>query len=438
MEKKNKLNYVERSEEVSSIIERMPENFNVYIILITCIITLILLTLGWFIRYPDIVSGDLRINSTSSTINLVANSSGTLHLGSYKDQSHVKKGDYLAYINTSASTNDVRFLSSQLENKDDDLRKLSEEYSSLPKNLSLGELDGKYFAFLDVAQKLNAYYDKKKFAQRIESIAQIIAQRKKYLKIENEKVALMRSKKSMAEKFRKRDSLLFARRVISEQEYDNSKINAISASDNLASIQREVFKVNEEILDAEDKMQQTIYDKSEQEIQLRLEFTGALNDLRDAIRIWEQKYVFKAPMTGKVQFLSFWSNNQSIASGQEVFAIVPESTELYAQLFLPSERSGKIKVGQEVILKLSGYPVSEYGNLSGRISSISLTSNPLQLENEKKAAFIARVKLPSGLRTNYGELLEFRPNSTGVGEVITNDRKLLERLFEKIIYAIKK
>ena len=68
---------------------------------------------------------------------------------------------------------------------------------------------------------------------------------------------------------------------------------------------------------------------------MSLELISSYNDLLDNIKSWEQKYVLKAPMNGRVEFLKFLTDNQFIQAGEEIFSIVPEKNTILGQMLLP-------------------------------------------------------------------------------------------------------
>ena len=144
--------------------------------------------------------------------------------------------------------------------------------------------------------------------------------------------------------------------------------------------------------------------------------------------------MFKSPIKGKIQYSKFWNNNQFIQIGEPVFTVVPIENRVLGQMTLPAHGAGKVKIGQEVIIKLDDYPYTEYGSIKGKVASISLTSNPVNTINGSMETYLVNVSLPEGLKTNYGSILNFKFEMKGVGEIITNDRKLLERFFDNLKY----
>ncbi|MCS2384190.1 hypothetical protein NXY25_11515 [Bacteroides thetaiotaomicron] len=101
-----------RSEELDEIIDRMPMAFGKWVALAVIVFAALFLLFGWIIKYPDMVTGQIKINAQNPTVRLVANSTGNLLLLSHKAQEEVKKGEYIAVVQNPASrgcTEDCRF-----------------------------------------------------------------------------------------------------------------------------------------------------------------------------------------------------------------------------------------------------------------------------------------------------------------------------------------
>ena len=68
-----------KSEEVQSIIERMPTYWAKWVVLCVCVLMGIIILLGFVIQYPDVVAGQISITATEAPVRLVANSHGRHH-----------------------------------------------------------------------------------------------------------------------------------------------------------------------------------------------------------------------------------------------------------------------------------------------------------------------------------------------------------------------
>ncbi len=129
-----------------------------------------------------------------------------------------------------------------------------------------------------------------------------------------------------------------------------------------------------------------------------------------------------APVGGKVFFVGALQENQAVAVSQELLYVAPPGTDYFGELQVPQQNAGKVLVGQTVLIKFAGYPYQEFGAVRGRITTIA--DIPL-----KDSVFVARVTLPTGLQTTYGKTLAFKTGMTATADVMTNDSRLLEKLF---------
>jgi HlyD family secretion protein len=94
------------------------------------------------------------------------------------------------------------------------------------------------------------------------------------------------------------------------------------------------------------------------------------------------------------------------------------------------QRSGKVKTGQRVNIKLTGYPYLEYGMVRGIVTSKSLVPTG--------DSYIIEITLPDGLRTLYGENLEFTQNMQGTAEIMTDSLRLLQKIVNPFRYLATK
>ncbi|MDD6101364.1 MAG: HlyD family efflux transporter periplasmic adaptor subunit, partial [bacterium] len=107
--------------------------------------------------------------------------------------------------------------------------------------------------------------------------------------------------------------------------------------------------------------------------------------------------------------------------GEAVFTVVPQGeNRVVGKVQLPVARSGKVRVGQRVLVRLANYPDEEYGVLEGRVSSLSRVPTA--------TGYTADIDFPKGLCTNYGIKLPVMPEATGSVEIVTQELTLLERL----------
>ncbi|WP_316801951.1 HlyD family secretion protein [Pedobacter nototheniae] len=428
----------QRTEEVQHIIDRMPTRFGFWVSAIVAFLFVLMFVFGWVVRYPDVVNGQISINANSAPLKLIANSNGKLKLNGVKSMDEVKEGQILAYVENPTNPTSVIYIDSLLKLFNPNTDDILNIRHKLPHNFSLGELNSKYYAFSNSLQEFINYKQDKLLDKQVQNYVTLLNEQRNGISTASKRVEMAKNSLIYVHKFYSRDSALFAKKVISESELDKTQMSYLSSKDGLQNAINNLINTKQAAQQTESKIQELGIQKPEKEKELQIALTSAYNDLVDNIKSWEQKYVFKAPFSGKVQFLKFYNENQFVQAGEQVFTIVPKEEKAFGQVILPAQGSGKIKTGQEVIVKLDNYPYMEYGSITGQIKSISLTTNTTKTEKADVETYMVLVDFPNQLKTNYGTKLDFKAEAKGTAEIITNDRRLIQRLFDNLKYILKK
>ncbi|TXH20284.1 MAG: HlyD family efflux transporter periplasmic adaptor subunit [Chitinophagaceae bacterium] len=433
-----KYRITERTEEVKDIIERMPSAFGYRITIIVVFVFGLMMLFGWIVKYPDIITGQITINTPTAPIKLVANTSGKIHLKIKSSQTNISAGDVVAYIENATPFDTLLMIKNILNTYNPATPHNTSIVHQLPDKVALGELTTKYYTFLSSLHQMINFSADKLYDKQIGSLmtlhqhqVQEIANTKEQIDINNH---LLR----YSEKFKNRDSILHAEKVAAELEFDKSKINYLSGKSNMVNAESNRIEAEKQAQQTLSKITEINIQKSEKRKELELALGASYNDLMDYIAVWEQRYLFVAPFAGQVQFLKFWSDKQFIQSGEPVFTIIPSGNQPYGQVILPAQGAGKLKVQQEVIVKLDDYPYNEYGSVKGLVNNISLTTNTEKTGQGSIETYLVSVNFPQGLTTNYNQLLAFRHEAKGSAEIITKDRRLIERLFDNLKYVLNK
>jgi membrane fusion protein len=79
-----------------------------------------------------------------------------------------------------------------------------------------------------------------------------------------------------------------------------------------------------------------------------------------------------SPASGIVDYIGFQSG-QNAPSGSLLFSIVPEGSELRAELFIPSKAIANIKIGQQVRIEYDAFPSEHYGYANAKLYSLNQT-----------------------------------------------------------------
>jgi HlyD family secretion protein len=143
----------------------------------------------------------------------------------------------------------------------------------------------------------------------------------------------------------------------------------------------------------------------------------------------EKKYFLIAPIDGIVSFSTFLQENQQLRQGKIICFINPGNSNYYVEAVIPQYNFGKVKTGQEVLLKFQAYPYQEFGSVKGRLEFISNAPSD--------SGYLAKVSLPDRLVTNYKRRLQFYSGLSMQADIITAKRRLLERFFSSFRSKLK-
>jgi len=152
--------------------------------------------------------------------------------------------------------------------------------------------------------------------------------------------------------------------------------------------------------------------------------------LTSAIDDWKLTYLVPAPYPGRVVYAGIVQENQTVSAGQELFYLKPNSTTYFGELSVSQQSFGRVSEGQQVMVRFSGYPYQEYGSVYGEVEYFS--DFPV-----RDSLFFAKVAFPDGLQTSYGQIIPPRNGMLGQAEIITQDKRLLERVYNNITKELR-
>ena len=383
-------------------------------------------------KYPDIIVGKITINSTAKEIKLVANSSGKIHLFSDKFLSDVKENEPIAYIQNTVSYDTISlsdFLTSP---------QYTDVLKRLPNKITLGELTVSYYDFLSNVEQLYLYETEKLYDVQINNLQNIYQKQLRELHIFQERLAIDENYYIFAKKIHRRDSLLFSSQTVAEADMDKSNMTLLQTKNNITSDKENFASMEKQTKQTTNTIKELTTQKAIKYNDLKTNIITSYNKLMEEINKWEHLYIIKSPIKGKVQTLNFWTENQYVTAGTEVFSVIPTQEKSLGQMLLPTLGAGKVKVGQEVVVKLDDFPYLEYGSVRGTVISISMSKKEEKTTQGEMEVYLVLVQFNEGLKTNYGEYIKTDKATSGTAEIITKDLRLIQRLFDNLKYVIEK
>lgn len=406
-----------RSSEVQEILSRVPNimiRWGIGIILgLICIIFF----LSYLIKYPDIIEGKAILTSEIPTIRLISQTNGYLENIWVEADSYVLEGQPIAEIKSNITKESIDTLlqilnESNIEIASEKLQRFSE----------MGALQNEVNSLLNSLVEYRNLRSNEYFANSIKNFQDQVNYNNKLSMVTQEEIdLLMVELKNAGDKF-KADSTLYSNGVIAKSEffknqteYFHSKKQLINARKSILQYKITASNYEMQVLELQKKFE-------DQQRQLQTDILNAKNSIRSIIKNWRQNYIFHAPFDGTLSYLSNLNESQYVENGQALFAVIPKNTErILAIIKISDQAFGRVEVDQKARIKLNNYPHQEYGQLIGVVSEISKVPT--------EEGYFVKVSLTEGLKTSYGKDLPYKPDMLGTAEIVTEELRLLERVF---------
>ncbi|MDP9075837.1 MAG: HlyD family secretion protein [Bacteroidota bacterium] len=383
-------------------------------------ILVLIVLLGALIKYPDIVNAQLKVDSPNSPKPVVSKISGKLVQLLVQENETVKAGAPLAYLESTANHAKVLALLTTLQQLQAQVlqnKPLNNVVLNQADNAEFGELQSAYQVFSQeyIAYKAtidNGFLVKKKVY--LQKDLTYISQQQQQLNaekiIQQKDFALAGDEYEMHKK-------LVQQRVETKAELRQEESKYLAKQSPLLQTQSSIM-TNENNYAAKQK---EILELDNQVQEEKTKFMQALNSLVSTAEDWKSKYVLSASQAGKLSFAGIIQENQVLNPGQEVFYIDPGNEAFFGNMTISQNNMGKVKEGQQVLVKLKSYPFEEYGMIRGRIKYIADVPY-------KDSVFISRVEFKINNSSDLKKPIHLKQGMMADAEIITQDATILQRL----------
>ncbi|MCD4710827.1 MAG: HlyD family secretion protein [Bacteroidales bacterium] len=386
---------------------------------------------SWVFRYPDIKRARIVVTSVHPPADIKARTSGKIvHLFVVNNE-QVSSGDVLAMIENPAAYEDVGHLKSSLVFLDSiSIEEITEDLTEM-KNVKLGTIQSHYSIFLKVYRDYMEFRRIDYHQRKVETAHTELEKQQEYTRSLSEMTSIQQQAYDLALRQFNRDATLFEEGVISASDLEESRSEMLAERNKRQEIISLMAENNINIARTEDQIVDLELRQQEEHSGMINALEESYNNLKASITSWEQNYLLVAPVNGSVTFTRFWSENQNVKLGEKVLTIIPaESGSMVGKISLPLEGAGKVKVGNQVNIQFDNFPYLEYGMVKGYVSNISEVSDD--------DFYAVEVELPNGLRSYYDIEILFSQNMQGDAEILTDKKRLLERVLNPIKSAISK
>lgn len=388
------------------------------------------LLLSWLIRYPDELPAAAVLEQHRPPHELRSLGSGRIDTILYKDRARVSKDKPIIILESAANWKHVEQL----------LRGLREVPAGLPSldaPLELGSLQNAWASYGQAAKDWNNFRQRSIFQERQHAIEQEIRSLHELSSAYRAQKAVFEEEQALVQSEMERTDALHREGVRSTYEWEQQRVRVLQYARQLKAL--EVTLLQNEV-----QIQQLIT----QLANLKDEFLQSRNTLQRALEQtrkqligsleeWQAQNLLRSAVSGQLELQPDVQPRAVVQAGAHLGTVVPEGYSeetITVNLFLPAAGIGKIDVGAPVRISLDAYPEAEFGQLTAQITSIDEAP---QSQEDGSWAYGAKANLQDALRTNYGIALPATARLTGQAVVITEDRRILERVFEQFLDLVK-
>jgi HlyD family secretion protein len=421
---------IRHSDEMQDIIAVPPSWILRWGVTLFIGVLVLIVALSAIIRYPDVVNTTLRIESPNSPKPIVPRVQGKLVKLLIKENQQVEAGQPLAYIESTANHDEVLKLINKLKylqkivlsNKSD-----NEVFLDKTDNSQLGELQASFQSFsqeyLSYRSSVeNGFYIKKKaYLQKdLIDLNKQEAQLKAQKSIQEKDLGLAEEEYRMHQKLAKERVETSAELRQEESKYLAKKAPLIQTDASLVAASTNYSAKEKEILELDNQISEE-----------KFKFMQALNSLISQADDWKNKYVLSSAQSGTLSYAGIVQENQVLTPNQEVFYVNPGNEDFFGEMTIPQNSMGKVKKGQQVLIKLKSYPFEEYGMLRGKISYIADVPY-------KDSVFVSKVDFKMKKTSDMKRPVLLKQGMMADAEIVTQDASLLSRIGRNIIKIVNK
>jgi multidrug efflux pump subunit AcrA (membrane-fusion protein) len=375
--------------------------------------------------FNEVIVGSVIITSRNPPVQILSKKNGKISSINYQSGDSIAEGAVLAIIENPASEKDIAYLKDKLPATISMQTSIDALNIEFPRQLNLGNtIQPFYSVFLSTYQKLILESSLREGIILQMQLKDQLSNQNLSLKNKREELLLAKQSLNILEANFQRHQKLLSKGVISQLDLERVENEFLNEKRQFHFQQQQL---NQIILDKNsiEKNQQLVKNSDFKNVSIQeAELILARQDLLNEISEWEEYYLLKSPIEGRLSYNDVWGKFQNVKSGEAVFTVVPyERQDLIGKCELPIRNSGKIREDQKVFLKLENFPYREWGTVEAGVGSISQV--PRTGENP---GYIVYLNIDD-LNTSYGKKLEFNQELIGTAEILLEEVTVLERLF---------
>lgn len=398
--------------------------------------SLLIISMSWLIKYPDQITGVAIIQTSNPPIEVFASISSIVDSVFANNGHWVEKGDNLILIENTADLEDIKKAISFCEQIQQTHEWINFLEIAQPGILQLGEVQDEYASLEEKLKLFQRLLQNKHVKYQIDALES----EKGYLSELNnslqERVKLYQKELTLIEEDLFRAEELATEGVISQVELEKKQSLFLQGSRQAKRMVGEqiqnhirIEQLKSKQLDLKEGLKKELY-------AVHQSLTNHLQQCQASLFEWEKENLLVAPISGFVSLSDDVVDGGFVKNTTPILTVVPDLKQntVIAQIEVPALGIGKIKPGNVIQISLAAYPAEEYGLLETKVSSISKL--PKERIAQQSFTYLVKAKMSLPLTTSYNKVLLFQQKMMGEAKVITEKRRLLNRLLDRIFHYI--
>lgn len=380
--------------------------------------------LSWLISYPDEIIGNASVTTSQPPIELSNQFYTQIKSLQVTDGQKVKQHQLLIEFDNPANPGDIQKAIAFVDRLEQLPVRNETILPKVPSDLQLGAFQEMWVGLEATVADWNEAIQFGIESEQIKVLQREIAYRKELKSISGKKITLSESEYELIAKELKTSEQLADKNVISKQELHLEKRSENQAMQAIQS-QKEQYVQNLIQLNALQRdLIQLKHEQRTNQLVRKNKLATSVANLRSKLAEWKKTVAFVAPANGKVLFNQLLQKNQYYKPGEASIVVVPNGSKYSALATINAAGAGKIFKGQKAMIELTDFPKNEYGSLRGVVTQIT--------QIEKGGTYQVKISLPNQLTTTYGKKIPGKAQLNGNVKIITKNKRLLVRLFEKL------
>lgn len=368
-----------------------------------------------FGSYTNKTTVEGQLLPTMGVVRVYSSDIGTITHKFVEDGNFVKAGEPLFKLSTS-----------RFGEKGNVQAKLAAE-ANLKKTLALQELER--LKRIHQNEQKNVHNNIHRLNNQLENIKQQITGQNRQIRL--------------AEKTLNKNKFLASQGAVSQQDKMTAESHLLEQRSRLQSLKREQNNAIREL----DEQKITLSSLPERHKTELSQLNRAITEMNQEILDFDLKseQTIRASKSGYISTINV-DIGQQVEPSKLLLSIVPEQTELVANLYIPSKAVGFIKPKDKVVLRYQAYPYQKFGHATGEIISVARTAlgkqelsglgiiftNPTLLN---EPAYLVKVKLEKQTIKAYGENKPLQIGMILEADILHERKKLYEWVLDPL-YSI--